>query len=143
MRTICAALVGLLVTARYASAGRSPGAIPPSSPGPRGRRAGPWPALPARRDGTGWVPPRHYPRGFGLTNGVTTHTGPAQCQFGALTNSGIGVYWDDIEVPPPWDDHFRAALTIRDASGESGVFEVFGTGSVLSDPMLFSFTVNL
>jgi hypothetical protein len=68
----------------------------------------------------------------------------ARLELGQMTDSGVGVFWDSEVAPPPIDHGFRASLTVRDTvSGESGVFTMSGTGGIVSDPMMNSFTLSL
>jgi hypothetical protein len=79
-------------------------------------------------------------------NGSGAYSGPARFRIGQLSNSGVGVLWYDGGSPPPGglSIGFRADLAVRDtATGQTGVFTVYGSGGITNDPMMSSFAVSL
>jgi hypothetical protein len=84
---------------------------------------------------------------YGVPTAVSaagSYPGSARFRVGQLSDVGVGVYWDSEAPPPPIDPRFVLGLTIRDAaSGETGAFTAVGTGTIVSDPMLYDFALSL
>ncbi len=79
-------------------------------------------------------------------NATGQHNADAHFRFGQLSDSGVGVIWWDGGTPPPGgiSTTFTGGLTITDAaSGATGAFLISGTGEIISDPMLYDFSLGL